>query len=476
MTVSSIISAIGNNSSIYPLIIRDCGIEVPTKVYKTYKQNKDDKEIAYLATRERLIDEYATSAVWLGGIPLIGKICNSIIKSSGYSPLVNIKLINTEEKLQKIDTEIQKYGDKTPPKELLEKREKYYIQSLSGNIEKFSMIDGTQEAVENLKKIKLNQIKYKNLQACKLFAEIAIPISLMGYVIPKSVYALTAATRKKMDRLKNLKKQNSNIVFEGISLDKFVSNSKKDISFNGNISSALCNMTTVQKMAATDGGYAAGRVATARKKRGAVDIAFRMAGMMYLNFVAPKQIEKILNTLSGKIFNLNINLDPIILGDKNFIEQINNQTLELPKSNNIKDILEFVDNTKNSKTLFVKYAKELELIKFMNNDIRDPRAYVNEDKIATLRDNIEQFMKDIQKIKNETTEKLINSNLSMGKIEKAIKKYVKKYTLKAKTCKTFNIISNVALSSYLLACVLPDVQYLLREKFLGTKLEPDLIG
>ena len=64
--ISNIISAIGNNNSIYPLIVRDCGIEVPTKVYKTYKQNKDDKEIAYLATRERLIDEYATSAVWLG--------------------------------------------------------------------------------------------------------------------------------------------------------------------------------------------------------------------------------------------------------------------------------------------------------------------------------------------------------------------------------------------------------------------------
>ena len=45
MSFTSIISAIGNNSSIYPLLVRDCGIEVPTKVYLTYKENENDKEI-----------------------------------------------------------------------------------------------------------------------------------------------------------------------------------------------------------------------------------------------------------------------------------------------------------------------------------------------------------------------------------------------------------------------------------------------
>ena len=36
MSLVNIISAIGNNSSIYPLIVRDCGIEVPSKVVMTY--------------------------------------------------------------------------------------------------------------------------------------------------------------------------------------------------------------------------------------------------------------------------------------------------------------------------------------------------------------------------------------------------------------------------------------------------------
>ena len=80
MLVTNIISAIGNNNSIYPLIVRDCGIEVPAKIALTYNQNKKESEgIAYLAARERFLDEYATSAVWLGGIPLVGKLCLSLI-------------------------------------------------------------------------------------------------------------------------------------------------------------------------------------------------------------------------------------------------------------------------------------------------------------------------------------------------------------------------------------------------------------
>ena len=52
------ISAVGNNSGIYPLLVRDCGIEVPTKVIQTYNQNKKDSPvIAKHAVRERSLDE-----------------------------------------------------------------------------------------------------------------------------------------------------------------------------------------------------------------------------------------------------------------------------------------------------------------------------------------------------------------------------------------------------------------------------------
>ena len=59
MTLTNIISAIGNTRSVYPLILRDCGIEVPSKIYITRKENlKESKTKANDATREKFIDEY----------------------------------------------------------------------------------------------------------------------------------------------------------------------------------------------------------------------------------------------------------------------------------------------------------------------------------------------------------------------------------------------------------------------------------
>ena len=70
MSLINIVSALGNNNSIYPLLVRDCGIENLAKCALTYKQNaKESKFIAREATRERIIDEYSTSIIGLGWIP-----------------------------------------------------------------------------------------------------------------------------------------------------------------------------------------------------------------------------------------------------------------------------------------------------------------------------------------------------------------------------------------------------------------------
>lgn len=47
MTITNIISAIGNNSSVYPLIMRDCGIEIPAKIALTYDQNKKSQKVLH---------------------------------------------------------------------------------------------------------------------------------------------------------------------------------------------------------------------------------------------------------------------------------------------------------------------------------------------------------------------------------------------------------------------------------------------
>ncbi len=410
MAISNIISAIGNNSSVYPLILRDCGIEVPTKIALTYNQNKkESKGIAYLAARERFLDEYATSAVWLGGIPLMGWLCNKYIKAKGLNPDVNLKLFNEEKG----------------------------IQGINYNIEKFRKI--APDAVKDLIKAKENKKLYEKLLAGKFIASTTIPILFMGFILPKLIFASSA---KKIEKLREKEAANKQQI-SFTQKDKFFKSEKP--TFTGSWITKAANFTTQDKMAVTDGGYAVGRVSTARNKNEALDLGFKMTGMMFLNFVAPKWIEKGLNYLTG------VELDPIILADKDFAEQIKDKSLTLPKSDNAKDLLEFVDDIRNKDSLFIKYAKKFEKIKMLDNGIRDPREYVNIKALAKFRNNIENFTK--QAISQENLKVFIFAN---------------------KVAKSINILTNVALSSFLLAYVLPKAQFAFRKVVTGSDLEPGL--
>lgn len=413
MTISNIISAIGNNSSVYPLIVRDCGIEVPTKIALTYNQNKkESKGIAYLAARERFLDEYATSAVWLGGIPFVGWIANKYIKARGLNPDVNLKLFKEEQGIQGIDYNIKKFKDLAP------------------------------DAVKDLVKAKENKKLFEKLLAGKFIASTTIPILFMGFILPKLIFASSA---KKIQNLREKEaqslKNNGQVSF--LQKDKFYKS--KDVNFTGSWITKAANFSAQDKMAVTDGGYAVGRIATARNKNERYDLSFKMAGMMFLNFVAPKWIEKGLNKISGT------SLDPIMLVDKDFMTQIKEGKLQLPKSDSAKDLLDFVDNIQNKDTYFIKYAKKFEKIKMLENGIRDPREYVDLKKLGNFRNDIELFSQKLLKSEN-------------------IDLFIKK----AKFAKSANILTNVALSSFLLAYVLPKAQFAFRKLVTGSDLEPGL--
>ncbi len=317
MTIANIISAIGNNNSVYPLIVRDCGIEVPTKIALTYEQNKkESKGIAYLAARERFLDEYSVSAVWLGGIPLVGWLCDKYIKSRGLNPDVNLKLFKEEAGIQGIDYNIQKFKSLAP------------------------------DAVKDLLKVKENKKLYEKLLASKFIASTTIPILFMGFILPKLIFASSARKIENLRKKEASQKSATNISF--LQKEKFYRN--KDVNFTGNWIAKVANFSAQDKMAVTDGGYAVGRVGTARNKNEAYDISFKMAGMMFLNFVAPKWIEKALNKVTG------VELDPIMLADKNFIKQVKDGTIlnNLPKSDKAEDLLKFVDNISNKDSQFIK--------------------------------------------------------------------------------------------------------------------------
>ena len=428
MSIINIISAIGNNNSVYPLLVRDCGIEVPTKVALTYNQNKDDKEVAWLATRERLVDEYTVSAVWLGGIPLLEKINAKILKNRGFNPFISTKLMKEEAE-----------------------------QGLEFNIKKFKNL--APEAVKDLEFLKANQAKYKKLIGSKILAETAIPIALMGFIIPKLIFAWTANTKKELAKKKEMSRNSENNDKTSLNSDIFVpktknmsefANNAQGLTFGNGILSSMANLSTVQKMALTDGGYAVGRIATARKKNEAYDIGFKMAGMMFLNFVFPKYLAKFLDKTTGRAIKSNLNLDIKMLDDKEFIEAIKNKKLAIPDAKTGRELLDFVD--KNPDNLFVKYADKYKKVTMLENGVRDPRCYVNLDALKSFRDNIAEISQNA---------------LKSGNVEKFMKK--------AKIMKGVNILANVGISSFLLAYGLPKAQFAFRKLITGSELEPGII-
>ena len=420
MTLTGIISAIGNNNSVYPLIVRDCGIEVPSKIALTYNQNKkESKEIAKLAARERFLDEYAVSAVWLGGIPLVGKVADYFIKKQGYNPDVNLKLFN-----------------------------KNSVQNIDDNIKNFST-KVSKEIIDELKAVKNNKPAYEKLLAAKFAASTTIPILFMGVILPKLIFA-SSARKIEQQRQKEAQKNRDSFKSSNVNFQKSIDfMNRKNTSFKGSWVSAAANFSTVDKMAVTDGGYALGRVGTARNKNEAIDVGFKMAGMMFLNFVAPKYIEKYLDKFIAKTSGLEVALDPLMLNDEEFIESIKNKTLKLPKNLNEKEILEFID--KNPDSIFVKYARKFGKVKFLENNIRDPRAFVDIKDIVKFKENIENFMN-----------------------KAAVSKSIEKYAKKAKAVKSVNILTNIGLSSFLLAYALPKAQFAFRKLVTGSDLEPGL--
>lgn len=414
MTITNIISAIGNNRSIYPLLLRDCGIEVPSKIYITRKENlKESKVKAKDATREKFIDEYATSAIWLGGIPLVEYFANKFIKKKGYNPNFNIKLFKEDE-----------------------------FQGINKNIEKFK--DLAPKAVKQLENIKNNKKAFESLTAMKFGAATLIPIALMGFVLPKLNFALTRNIKRK-----RAKENSVDYKIAQTDITTFGQRKNNDISFGGNWISSIANFKTVDKMAITDGGLTIGRVTTSRNKEEASVNAFRMLGSMFLNFVAPAYIAKFLDKTANKLFNINVNLDPLIMENKEFIQAIKDNKTELPKSDSPKDLFEFIDTKPES--LFCKFAQSNGKISYLENGVRNPLKYVDIIDLVKFKKEFESFVNSAKSSKNIT-----------------------RFAQKAKYVKSFNIISNVLISSALLAIALPKAQYLFNKFITGSYSDPGL--
>lgn len=436
MSLINAISAVGNNSSVYPLLVRDCGIEGPVKIIQNYNQTaKDSKRMAMHCAREKTLDEYATTAVWMGGVPIVEWCANKLInKKTGLNGKVNLKLL-----------EKSKDG----------KSYKNASQNIETNIKKFKSL--APDAVNDLEKVLANKEKYQKISNKKYAAALLIPMIVMGWIIPKANFALTnylinkdikngKLPSKKTDvQAVYNKPKTNNTNFK--SLNSFKNTNQ--VSFKG-LGAKIATLSHTDKMAVTDGGLAVGRISTARGRNEKIERGFYSIGMLVLNFVTPKYIEKGLDKATKTIFGIETGLDPKIMADKRFLVQVRSNKLELPK--NEAEVLDFIDN--NPKSMLAKYAKKNKLVKFLGNGIRDPREFVDTKKVFNLSENMNEFAQNAQMSKSG----------------------IAKYAKTAIKAKSFNIITNVAISSALLAIALPQAQFALRKLISGTNVDPGLIA
>lgn len=430
MTITNIISAIGNNSSIYPLLVRDCCIEAPSKILIARRENSKESQIkANDATREKIIDEYATSAIWLGGIPAVEKLADKYISKKGYNPNVNIKLFG----------EGKKEGSSL-------------VQGIEYNIKKFSQYSNkdVQDAVADLIKVRDNKAIYEKFLTKKFAAATIIPTLIMGFVLPKLNFALTRKVKENRNTQLPLNAPTKSFTsLNRTKFSDFYEKQNKDIAFTGGLTSTIASLRTVDKMAISDGGLTVGRVSTSRNKEEGYANAFRMIGSMILNFVTPVYIAKGLDKLANKLFKINVNLDPLILDNEEFISAIKENKIELPKSNSPKDLMDFIDSKPNS--LFSKFAQKMKKVSYLKSGIRDPRKFVDMNDLSDFKTEFESFIDSARASKN-----------------------IEKFAKKAKYVKCANILANVGISSFLLAGVLPAATYKFIKLTTGSYSDPGL--
>jgi hypothetical protein len=352
------------------------------------------------------------------------------ISKKGFNPNVSLKLFSAEKQ--------------TNPTSKI-------IQGIDYNIKKFSSYaqKDVQNALNDLIKIKNNKLPFEKLLTLKFASATLIPTAIMGFVLPPSIFALTKKIREKRAKQTQTQIQSAtpatNLTFDG--KQNFFTQKP---SFTGaNFVSTIANLRTVDKMAISDGGLTIGRVSTSRNKDEAYMNAFRMIGSMILNFVTPAYIAKGLNIFANKTFKINVNLDPKILGDKDLISKLKTATIELPKSNSPEDLLEFIDSKPNS--YFSKSAEKMKKVFYLESRIRDPRKFVDLEDLSNFKNEFETFIKNAKKSKN-----------------------IEKFAQKAKFVKGFNILANVGISSFLLAGVLPKLQYKFNKLITGSYSDPGL--
>ena len=448
--VNAIFSALGNNSSLWSIATKD-GIETVGRTAMAYKEgSKTSKKFGKLEAREKLIEANATSLVWLGGIPLLKVLFDKLYTNKKYG-----------------FEQFKEYG-----MDALAKTDIRLLNSESPQALKLSNIKNA-SLKDHVEKILKNKDGFKHNFAKRAMISTLIPIALVGYILPKTVYAFThrMIAKEKREALKNAYKnqqaQKENLIQSTPAFATFMGKANRtNLSFHGGtlferISKYFTHPNT--NMVMVDGGILAGRAGSSRNLKEAGERTIYEVGYIGILYWGGNFVGKGLNWITKKITGIPTALDAKLLQDKSFTDNmlsLSKNKTAAQKALNIADISEKgiislidTDLAKNGgkfSNITLKAAEKLGMIHVVDGG-RNPLRYVETKDVATLNKQIKEFVGALAENKN--AEKLIS---------------------KVKFLKRSSIIANIAICSAALAYGLPKLQYFFRSKVSDNTVAPGL--
>ncbi len=432
------ISKMGDNSgSRVPLLVKDTTCNFLISSIYAKKGGEDDG-------KERLIEEFGTEAVWIGGIPLIRWLIDkTAYKFAGINPEFDVRKFS---KKNADNLAFMKECVKNSPEQLkqLDKLAKNKKLALGLYIGKF--IASTALSLFALRKI--TDLKQKTTQ--KKLEEQILNNKQSKELISSNIQADIQKQANFTDFKKNQAYHNSQKQLKNAQI-----NSQKP-SFRG-IGSIMQNFVfnPVANNSILDLGLSAQRMEQARKgEHSEVFLKEALTIAFYYPLATP--IQRGMEATFNKLFKKPINLDYRIISDKNFKENIKNGTLA-------KSIEKFkaLDDTQLTKTLFesqddvvVELLKKTGALKTYKktNELSALQKFDFKELRGTL-DDIGDFVK------------------KAGSAEEGLDKFISS----AKKCKCGSIFTGLAITIGVIGILQPVLVFMLRKLRGGSNENPAIV-
>lgn len=451
MNVANIISIIGNNSSATPILVKD-GIESTAKVYLANQQGqKVSKEQGFYEAREAAIEEFGTSGIWFFAPIAIEKAFNFVAKN--VLKLKDDRILNTDSKLldgkhyQTLEKNIKDSGD-----EFLKSDAKEFAKQ-SNLVKKLSLFTKS-----------------------RYFSGIALTIGMLGgLTIMKQRITEDSLTKNGAPQGLSFQRHVREKIAKHPTFAAFTHKKSEGTSTEPSFKGAAGGIAELAKQASIDAGIGAVRVKTARDKDEKKEYTFKTITFILFNYLTAHPVEWAFNKIA-KAAKLPIGLDPRVLADKNFADDV-------AKATQCKDakakMLDFVKVDKNAKAI----DKEKQVIDFIDEQIKkakyDKNGNFEKFNNATLELARKTGLIAIENKKRAATKFIdtkqvyqLNKHLHDIVESASGNKSVQDFVKKAKMTKYGAVLANIAICSTIVGVVLPKMQYKFREKGIGTVASP----